>query len=416
MNINIRKVRKGQSIRIGIIILGILVFLQVAYSVYCVYLGVLNEKQVHIVEAGKGINFADIHNLVDEYFGLPKVIDDEEYADDTRSFAFFSVTPMCSETGIPAVLEKSKQPVSICISYKGYNQQHWLNLVRFSEYDLNAPLSFSFIIVILASIFFLTVTLIRLKWVVPFYEFQRYAFGLGMQLKAQPLSINSNPIAHKTAETFNFMYDKVNNTLEYQNKLLAMVCHDIRTPLTRMQARRLGNMDALSGKDEKDILEINEMLDNLIAFSKDNWLEGIAFELTNVTDFFEELIASYEDNGIRLINQLEDDIELNLKVSAFKRAICNLINNARKHAGIVQVILNCDDKYFHIEVKDNGTGIPQDEIENVFKAFYTGSSKKKGSGLGLAIVKEILSVHQGSITLENNQEGGLSVKVEIILS
>ena len=210
------------------------------------------------------------------------------------------------------------------------------------------------------------------------------------------------------------MQKRIEHVLTYQNKLLAMTCHDIRTPLARMQARRLKSNGKLDRLDLRDIEEINQMLDDLVLFSKENWLSGIQYEPTSISDFFEECVQAYlEDNkNVRFINMLEEDIEIDLKRAAFKRAINNLINNALKYGNQVEVLLTNNKSTganLQINIKDNGPGIPQSEIGNVFKPFYSGSSLIKGNGLGLSITKEILDIHGGNIHLRNRRSGGLDV-------
>ena len=204
------------------------------------------------------------------------------------------------------------------------------------------------------------------------YEFFLWKFlkrKLAVRLKSKPLTLNHKTylFTKETAATFNFMQQRINHVLTYQNKLLSMTCHDIRTPLARIQGRLLKEKDNEDQKDLKYITDINAMLDDLVLFSKENWLHGIEFECTNITDFFDECADEYIEleKHVRIINKMPDDIDLELTRPAFKHAINNIINNGLKHGTKVTITLTLTDKIMsknhrelQVYIDDNGTGIP----------------------------------------------------------
>ena len=71
--------------------------------------------------------------------------------------------------------------------------------------------------------------------------------------------------------------------------------------------------------------------------------------------------------------------------------------------------------YVYFIVKDNGDGIPEDEIERLFHPFTQGDKARgaEGSGLGLAIIKRIVNSHSGAVILSNHKEGGLQAMVRL---
>ncbi|WP_119329474.1 sensor histidine kinase [Cysteiniphilum halobium] len=417
MNINLRKVIRSQkkAFHIGISCAFLLILLQFITSCYYVYSGTHFQRSAEIknYDATKQ---NDISTL--SLFDFANIeMNEDNYIHDR--FAFYSTFPSCTELGISQLLNKVEKPIHKCESFLNSNGT-WLNVIYYSKFQLNTPVSIVFGLAVGVLLIFIVLFLIQIKWSIPFFEFQRFAQDMGLRLEATPLQMRHGIFAKETADTFNFMQNRINHVLTYQNKLLAMTCHDIRTPLARIQGRRLQDQSALSLKDQRDIQEINHMLDDLVLFSKESWLNGIQFEQTNVCDFFDEIIAEYieHNKNVRLINQMDDDLELDLKRPAFKRAINNIINNGLKHATEVLVTLQTRPQEatkpsLIIDILDNGPGIPNSEINNIFTPFYTGSSEKKGNGLGLAITKEIIDIHQGKLKVNNAKNGGLNVQIII---
>ena len=94
-------------------------------------------------------------------------------------------------------------------------------------------------------------------------------------------------------------------------------------------------------------------------------------------------------------------------------ALSNLISNAAKYAinnGNISIILSDNDDSIQLEISDNGIGIPETELSNIFNQFYRASNvdrtKIEGSGMGLSIVKEIIERHGGKIKVQSPSKIG----------
>ena len=104
----------------------------------------------------------------------------------------------------------------------------------------------------------------------------------------------------------------------------------------------------------------------------------------------------------------------------FQQVVRNVLANAIRFspagAGLqVQAEMDAQQQ-IHVAVRDEGPGIPPDELDKIFEAFVQSSKTKDGSGgtgLGLAISRKILHVHGGSIRAENNAGGGASFHITL---
>lgn len=99
---------------------------------------------------------------------------------------------------------------------------------------------------------------------------------------------------------------------------------------------------------------------------------------------------------------------IKIDTTLINRVISNLIGNAIKYAGKgAEIFIKTwdDEEWVYIEIKDNGVGIKEDEVENIFEKFYRvkndSSLKIKGSGLGLYLVKYFIELHHGKINVES---------------
>ena len=97
---------------------------------------------------------------------------------------------------------------------------------------------------------------------------------------------------------------------------------------------------------------------------------------------------------------------------------CNLLDNAAKHGGAgkrIDTAIFPDGSDVVITIRDYGPGIPPEELPNVKYKFYKGSSTARGSGIGLAVCEEIISRHNGELTISNAEDeaGGCLVEVRL---
>ena len=137
----------------------------------------------------------------------------------------------------------------------------------------------------------------------------------------------------------------------------------------------------------------------------------------DIVDFIESECHEYSSNHFDVtFNTNIASMVLSIQRNAIRRAIQNIIDNALKYAGSVEVTINKTAKMLAVTFKDKGPGIQAAHLEKICMPFYRADHSRNqnipGFGLGLSIVKEIIAQNKATLTIENNPDGvGLNVKV-----
>ncbi len=218
----------------------------------------------------------------------------------------------------------------------------------------------------------------------------------------------------QTANAFNQMRTRIKRFLKQRTEMLAGVSHDLRTPLTRMKLQiSLMKDEKAKSELEVDVNEMTSMLDSYVSFVKTESPEPI--ETIIINELIGDIVKTVERNGVELTIKEKNTIQTSGRQIQLKRAFNNIIDNSKRYAKQIEIILYTNEKDCVIEFNDNGEGIPKDKYEDVFKPFFTldpSRNKLKGeSGLGLTITRDIIRSHGGDVKLSESNLGGLQLKV-----
>ncbi len=213
---------------------------------------------------------------------------------------------------------------------------------------------------------------------------------------------------------FDRMRKRIIRHLNQRSEMLSGISHDLRTPLTRIKLKLAFIKDKkISEKLSEDVEEMEKMLNEYLQFASSTSSEKTTN--FNLSDLILLTINKYEDQTLK--HKIQKNIFLNGKKNLIVRCLDNIINNAIKYAQNIEISLSKLNKNLIILVEDDGPGVPQEEIENVFKPFYKinkGRGDSKSSvGLGLSIASDVVRSHGGNITLEKSKLKGLKVKISL---
>ncbi|BAH05079.1 HAMP domain-containing sensor histidine kinase [Clostridium kluyveri] len=234
--------------------------------------------------------------------------------------------------------------------------------------------------------------------------------------------------------------DSINAKMKYDDNrklLISSISHDLKTPITSIEGYVQGILDGVANTPEKlehylktihkKTIQIDNMIDDLLLYSKLN-LKQIPFnyERTDIVDYFNYCILENEPElnkfniKINLQNHLKNSKYVMIDKERFMRVILNIIDNSRKYMdkeeGKIIIFLRETASSIIIEIKDNGCGINENDVNKIFNKFYRGDSSRSnasGSGLGLAISKQIVEGHNGKIWAVSNELKGTSILISI---
>jgi heavy metal sensor kinase len=225
--------------------------------------------------------------------------------------------------------------------------------------------------------------------------------------------------------TFNCMAAHVQTVMAEMRQVNDHIAHDLRSPLTRMrglaehaaiQAAPGGESAELAGSivEECDRLNqmINTMLDIAEAEAGVQRLELAALRPAELVADAVELFAGVaEDRGIHLTHAIAPVAALRGDRRRLQRALANLIDNALKYTpagGQVEVALSQHAESVEITVRDNGPGIPAQELPHLFERFYRGDRSRHlpGNGLGLSLARAVAHAHGGDIRVASSPGAG----------
>lgn len=300
------------------------------------------------------------------------------------------------------------------------------NILRFiaTRSQTYASNSHIFLIwMVVTSIILLTVAILFLRnQIRPILRLAEAAdnFGKGRALP-EDLSPRGALEVRKAAEAFIQMRERIVQHVEQRTAMLAGVSHDLRTILTRfkLELALLEQTPEILAM-QQDANEMQSMLEDYLAFARgDGGEEARPVRLRNLLEQITEEACAQGMPVTFTQSRRRRELIVSVKANALKRAITNLIGNAKRFATQIVVRASTSKKFMIIIVEDNGPGIPEAERENVFRPFYrldhARSQASGNSGLGLAIARDIARSHGGDIELGESALGGLQATIRLPL-
>lgn len=257
---------------------------------------------------------------------------------------------------------------------------------------------------------------------------------IGDKLNAPALLESGPSEVRQAARLFNTMQQKIHTQLEERGRFLASVSHDLRTPLTRMYLR-VEQLDNEREKDKlrQDIEEMRQMLDATLDYLRDSTHGaesndsnaagqtsgqlGKLGQSLDIEALLEVLTDDAREQG-KPVTLTGNALPIMAMPADLRRCLSNLLENALNYGKSAHISLHDSASQLVIRISDEGPGIPEDALLQVFEPFYRLSSSRSkhsgGVGLGLAIAREIARQHAGELLLYNNQPGpGLTAQLTL---
>ncbi|RDY28441.1 sensor histidine kinase [Romboutsia weinsteinii] len=252
-------------------------------------------------------------------------------------------------------------------------------------------------------------------------------------------------IYYDVEECLNQLSDRLYSNKQEREKLETMreewisnISHDIKTPLTSI----IGNAEIIADTQYEINDEIREKRCNTI-INKSEYIKTLVEDLNlstrlksntlilnkkkiNIVSLIRHVLIEiindekYNDGNISF-NYSDEEIMLELDEDLIKRVFINLIINAYVHnTNDVKIKINIqkiNENNIYISIEDNGKGVSEDELNNIFKRYYRGTNtrnKTEGSGLGMAIAHDIIKAHGGNIKATAKLKEGLKIDIRFL--
>jgi two-component system, OmpR family, sensor histidine kinase CpxA len=233
---------------------------------------------------------------------------------------------------------------------------------------------------------------------------------------------------------FNHMAERLESLVNAQKMLLRDVSHELRSPLARANvALELARDDADPtmtthlDRIQRETERLNQLIGQLLTLSSMEANEGEAgFERIELNDLVAEIVsdANYEahQRNCSVTFKAGEQLAILGRRELIYRAVENVVRNAirfTEEGTTVEIrtasVQDGSSKQASIRVSDHGPGIPEQEIESIFRPFYkvdqARSPQKGGFGVGLAIAERSVKLHRGEVRASNRAEGGLTIEM-----
>ena len=233
-------------------------------------------------------------------------------------------------------------------------------------------------------------------------------------------------------------HNKLQKSLNTQNKLFSIIAHDLRSPLASIsnissligfyiEDKNYAALESTQRMMDQKTDQILDLTDNLLnwARSQTEKLQPLFIPL-NINDIFKDCLQLYQpiasDKGITIDCLNQEDLQIWADQNMVKTICRNLINNAIKFTqkdGHIKVWCESRDTSILISIKDSGIGIEKDRIESLFEIGHKkttwGTAGEKSTGLGLSVCKEFVEAMNGKIWVESETGIGSQFTLELKL-
>lgn len=232
----------------------------------------------------------------------------------------------------------------------------------------------------------------------------------------------------RVVRSFNDMAERLESADEQRRQLLADLGHELRTPLTVVRGEIEAMVDGVHDPDPEHLEQLLEevavmerLLEDLRTLSlAEAGALALHAEPTDLISLVADAVESHrrtaDSQGVAMTVGGADDLgEILIDPVRIREVVSNLVLNslrAMPDGGAISVATQREDAEAIVKVRDTGSGIAADDIENVFERFKKGSTSA-GSGLGLTISRDLVEAHGGSIRLDSRLGVGTVVEVRL---
>ncbi len=333
---------------------------------------------------------------------------------------------------VARIINNGKQEGYIYVILGGQKYEELANNLS-KNYIMKLAIAAIIAVIVLA---FLIATLMLMKLTRPLKKLRDKVVAFQQQSNTEHKNYSGDEI-QQLNQAFKDMSKRIEQQLQQiknadqtRRDLITNVSHDLRTPISSMQGYldtlliKQEKMDAITAKNYIEIARkhcgrLGVMINDLFELSKlDANIIKPQLEKFSMAELIQDVCMEFlhqaKAKGVNLrMKLLEGNTTVEADIGLMQRVLENLIGNAIKHTpanGKVLVKLEKTTKGFTVIIHDNGRGISEHELPNIFNRLYradnTSLDSNSSSGLGLSIVKKILDLHHFSIRVKSQLNKG----------
>jgi len=294
----------------------------------------------------------------------------------------------------------------------------WLNVsARFQRPDIQAPpallgATLLSLALVIAALWYGLGRITR-----PLRQLADAADGFGIDAPAPEMPRRGPREVQALSDALERMHGRLTAMVTDRTRMLAALGHDLRSPITALRVRaEMVDDDETRERMAATLDEMQEMVDSTLAYAR-----GVStdqpMEEIDLAGLVHGLAEELSETGPEISAEAPVPVHAQIRHTAMRRALRNLMENAQRYGGRARVALRQTNDNAEIFIEDTGPGIPEDDLAKVFDPFTrleTSRSRETGGiGLGLPIARSILRAHGGDVTLSNKPDGGLRATVRI---
>ena len=246
------------------------------------------------------------------------------------------------------------------------------------------------------------------------------------------ISEGGNDEIFQLRKTFNSMLDSLEGCAKRERQFSSNVSHELRTPITVIQAESEYGKDYITSIEEakesfENIYEQSKFMTSIVTqlldLSRLDTLQEIETETINLSLLLKDTLEGYDllltPIPIQVSTTIDEEVMIKGNTLLLQRALTNLMDNAMKFGATkISIGLTKTDSMAILSITDNGEGIENKDLENIWNRLYQSEhsrnkSTNSGLGLGLSFVKHIIKLHNGSVNVRSTPN--IATTFEVIL-
>ncbi|WP_059172126.1 ATP-binding protein [Bacillus sp. FJAT-27445] len=259
-------------------------------------------------------------------------------------------------------------------------------------------------------------------------RFEMNVTGTGGKLRRAefslvPIVFQGKKQFHTTVRHSGLHVNKPDKELSLSGQMAAVIAHEIKNPLTAIkgftQFIAEGKPDPYSQVILSELDRLEGIVDDLLLLAKPRCKK---LEISNLVDIAQSVLMLLtpiaKENNIIFEERYESaDVPVHCSPGKIKQVLINIVKNSIESmpvAGTILLEIKNEEGFAILSVKDEGTGISEDDLLKIGQPFY--STKENGTGLGLMVSKEIIKSHGGSMFIRSKENEGTKVTIRLPLT